>query len=149
MSIYNVQLKKVVDDSYDIEIGFGLTDKLIEDIKGGLVGNIKKFAIITDSIVKDLYALKIYKMLLDSGYTSDILTISLDNIINELTLDERSVVKSILDKLSVIDCAKVNSILNSGSIDSKEEALSYIKKRLIEEDYNRLEGILNQYIELV
>ncbi|CUO51332.1 hypothetical protein H8S10_14885 [Clostridium sp. NSJ-49] len=83
------------------------------------------------------------------GYTSDILTISLDNIINELTLDERSVVKSILDKLSVIDCAKVNSILNSGSIDSKEEALSYIKKRLIEEDYNRLEGILNQYIELV
>lgn len=83
------------------------------------------------------------------GYTSDILTISLDNIINELTLDERSVVKSILDKLSVIDCAKVNSILNSGSIDSKEEALSYIKKRLIEEDYNRFEGILNQYIELV
>lgn len=83
------------------------------------------------------------------GYTSDILTISLDNIINALTLDERSVVKSILDKLSVIDCAKVNSILNSGSIDSKEEALSYIKKRLIEEDYNRLEGILNQYIELV
>ena len=72
MSIYNVQLKKVVDDSYDIEIGFGLTDKLIEDIKGGLVGNIKKFAIITDSIVKDLYALKIYKMLLDSGYTSDV-----------------------------------------------------------------------------
>ena len=83
------------------------------------------------------------------GYTSDILTISLDNIINALTLDERSVVKSILDKLSVIDCAKVNSILNSGSIDSKEEALSYIKKRLIEEDYNRFEGILNQYIELV
>ena len=83
------------------------------------------------------------------GYTSDIITISLDNIINALTLDERSVVKSILDKLSVIDCAKVNSILNSGSIDSKEEALSYIKKRLIEEDYNRLEGILNQYIELV
>ena len=83
------------------------------------------------------------------GYTSDILTISLDNIINALTLDERSVVKSILDKRSVIDCAKVNSILNSGSIDSKEEALSYIKKRLIEEDYNRLEGILNQYIELV
>lgn len=83
------------------------------------------------------------------GYTSDILTISLDNIINELTLDERSVVKSILDKLSVIDCAKVNSILNSGSIDSKEEALSYIKKRLIEEDYKRLEGILNQYIDLV
>lgn len=72
MSIYNVQLKRVVDDSYDIEIGFGLTNKLIEDIKGGLVGNIKKFAIITDSIVKDLYALKIYKMLLDSGYTSDI-----------------------------------------------------------------------------
>ena len=54
MGIYNVQLKKVVDDSYDIEIGFGLVDKLISDIKNGLVGNLKKFAIITDSNVVSL-----------------------------------------------------------------------------------------------
>lgn len=29
MGRFNVQLKKVVDDSYQIEIGFGLEDKLI------------------------------------------------------------------------------------------------------------------------
>lgn len=29
MGRFNVQLKKVVDDSYKIEIGFGLEDKLI------------------------------------------------------------------------------------------------------------------------
>lgn len=83
------------------------------------------------------------------GYKSDVLTISLDNVMSNLTLDERSVVKGILDKLSVIDCAKINSILNSGRVDSEQEALSYIKKRLVEEDYKRLEGILNQYIDLV
>ncbi len=83
------------------------------------------------------------------GNSSDVLTLNLDNIINSLTLDERNVVEGILDKLSVVDCAKVNSILNNGSIDSKKEAMEYIKKRLVEEDYDRLVGILNQYIDLV
>ena len=46
MSTYNVQLKRVVDDSYEIEIGFGLQDKLISEIKNGLVGNIKKFVVV-------------------------------------------------------------------------------------------------------
>ena len=83
------------------------------------------------------------------GNSSDVLTLSLDNIINSLTLDERNVVKGILDKLSVVDCAKVNSILNNDSVDSKKEAMEYIKKRLLKEDYDRLESILNQYIDLV
>ena len=56
MSVFNVELKKVVDDSYEIEIGYNLDDKLIEDIEHGLVGNIRKFAIITDSNVSELYA---------------------------------------------------------------------------------------------
>lgn len=83
------------------------------------------------------------------GNSSDVLTLSLDNVINSLTLDEISVVKGILDKLSVIDCAKVNFILNDNSINSKKEAMEYIKKRLVKEDYDRLESILNQYIDLV
>ena len=29
MSVFNVELVKKVDDSYDIEIGFGLMDKLV------------------------------------------------------------------------------------------------------------------------
>ena len=36
MSIFNVELKKVVDDSYEIEVGHSLEQKLISDIKGGL-----------------------------------------------------------------------------------------------------------------
>ncbi len=72
MSTFHVELKKVVDDSYDIEIGFELEEKLISDIKNGMVGKIHKFAVITDSIVKDLYGEKIYKMLLDAGYDADL-----------------------------------------------------------------------------
>ena len=45
MRTFKVELKKVVDDSYDIEIGFALEDKLVTDIKNGLVGKCKKFAV--------------------------------------------------------------------------------------------------------
>lgn len=31
MGTFHVELKRVVDDSYEIEIGFGLEDKLISD----------------------------------------------------------------------------------------------------------------------
>lgn len=72
MSTFNVELKKVVDDSYDIEIGFELQQKLITDLKNGLVGNMKKIAVITDSIVKELYAEKICHLLQEAGYTADI-----------------------------------------------------------------------------
>lgn len=72
MSIFHVDLKKVVDDSYDIESGFALEEKLIQDIENGIVGNIQKFAIITDSIVKDLYAEKIMSLLLDAGFQADL-----------------------------------------------------------------------------
>ena len=56
MSTFNVELKKVVDDSYEIEIGYDLKKKLVNDIEKGLVGKIRKFAVITDSNVADLYA---------------------------------------------------------------------------------------------
>lgn len=72
MSTFEVELKKVVDDSYEIETGFALEEKLIEDIKNGLVGNIRKFAVVTDSIVKDLYADHICQLLVDAGYQADL-----------------------------------------------------------------------------
>ena len=56
MGSFRVNLKKIIDDSYDIEIGYELFDKLIEDLQNGLVGDIRKFAVITDDTVKDLYA---------------------------------------------------------------------------------------------
>ena len=73
MSTFNVELKKVVDDSYEIETGYHLENNLINDLKNGLVGKINKFVVTTDSIVKDLYADKIYNMLLEAGFKADIL----------------------------------------------------------------------------
>lgn len=72
MSVFNVELKKMVDNSYEIEIGFCLEDKLISDIQNGLVGNITKFAVITDSIVKDLYADSVLNKLINAGYKADL-----------------------------------------------------------------------------
>ena len=54
MAVFQVELKKVVDDSYSIEIGHGLTGKLIRDLAGGLAGQIRRFAVITDSTVEPL-----------------------------------------------------------------------------------------------
>jgi 3-dehydroquinate synthase len=68
MSIMNLELKKVVDDSYDIEIGRHLQDTLVEDIKKGLVGSVRRFAVITDSIVNGLYAEAICEKLREQGY---------------------------------------------------------------------------------
>ena len=41
------ELKKTVDDSYDIEIGRSLSDTLISDIKNGLCGRVKKGAVVS------------------------------------------------------------------------------------------------------
>lgn len=72
MSIFNVELKRVIDDSYDIEIGYDLSAKLVSDIEKGLVGNIRKFAVITDSNVSDLYAKPICEKLLRAGFEVDL-----------------------------------------------------------------------------
>lgn len=72
---FNVELKKVVDDSYDIEIGRGLQDTLVSDLKNGLVGKIGKFAVITDSVVENLYGRDIYERILAAGFKADLLVI--------------------------------------------------------------------------
>ena len=51
MATFQVELKRVVDDSYPIEIGFDLMDHLVEDMKNGLLGGKQKLAVITDSEV--------------------------------------------------------------------------------------------------
>ncbi|MCR5624303.1 MAG: 3-dehydroquinate synthase [Lachnospiraceae bacterium] len=72
MSTFNVELKRVVDDSYQIETGYELTETLVDDLRSGLVGKIKKFAIITDSIVEKLYATAIYERILEAGFKADL-----------------------------------------------------------------------------
>lgn len=70
---FNCQLKKVIDDSYDIEIGYGLEDQLLSELENGLVGKIKRFAVVTDSNVRPLYADKINDMLVSAGYISNVI----------------------------------------------------------------------------
>ncbi|MBE5891074.1 MAG: 3-dehydroquinate synthase [Lachnospiraceae bacterium] len=72
MSTFNVELKKVVDDSYEIEIGYDLKSKLVHDLEGGLVGKTKKIAVITDSNVRDLYAKEICEAIVDAGFSLDL-----------------------------------------------------------------------------
>ena len=72
---FRCTLKRVVDDSYDIEIGRRLQSRLIEDLKNGLAGNIKRFAVVTDSTVLPLYADEILSLLRENGYSAEIFTI--------------------------------------------------------------------------
>ena len=71
MSTFQVQLKKTVDDSYEIEVGRSLGQKLADDLTGGLMGSLRRFALITDSHVETLYAQPICQKLLDDGFTGE------------------------------------------------------------------------------
>ena len=72
MSTFRVALKKTVDDSYEIEVGRDLAGKLAEDLKRGLVGGCRRFALITDSNVEKLYAEAIRDRLLEAGFEGEI-----------------------------------------------------------------------------
>ena len=74
MSTFCVELKRVVDDSYEIEIGRGLAEKLAADLAGGLCGGRRRFALITDSTVEKLYAGEIREKLLEAGFEGEIFT---------------------------------------------------------------------------
>ena len=68
MMNFNVSLKRVVDDSYDIEIGYSLCGRLVSDLQAGLVGNRKRLAVITDDTVEKLYAGEIMQKIADAGF---------------------------------------------------------------------------------
>ena len=72
---FNVSLKRVVDDSYDIEIGYGLADALVSDLSAGLVGRCKRLAVITDDTVEKLYAGEIMQKLADAGFAPELFVI--------------------------------------------------------------------------
>ena len=68
---FNVSLKRVVDDSYDIEIGYGLYGSLVSDLKEGLVGSRKRLAVVTDDTVDKLYAAEIMNRLGEAGFKAE------------------------------------------------------------------------------
>ncbi|HEX2953245.1 MAG TPA: 3-dehydroquinate synthase [Bacillota bacterium] len=71
MTMFHVPLKRVVDDSYDIEIGWGLISQLISDLKHGLVHDSHKIAVITDSNVKPLYGDNLLAQLRSHGFIAE------------------------------------------------------------------------------
>ncbi len=74
VSKFYVELKKVVDDSYDIEVGRNLFNTLINDLKGELGKGISKYALVTDSTVKELYGDMLYSRLLEEGFKADLIS---------------------------------------------------------------------------
>ncbi|HBS44389.1 MAG TPA: hypothetical protein DEA91_07915 [Paenibacillus sp.] len=69
---FRVALKKVVDHSYDIGIGETLFNSLIDDLKRGIVENVSKFAIITDSKVEALYGQALLEQLSQNGFHAEL-----------------------------------------------------------------------------
>ncbi|MDP4091660.1 MAG: iron-containing alcohol dehydrogenase, partial [Bacillota bacterium] len=103
MSNFHVELKKVIDDSYDVEIGFNLMDKMVEDIKNGLVKGVNKFAIVTDSEVEKLYGDKIHKMFLNNGLQADLFAFPAGEK-NKTRKTKEFIEDSMLDKSYRRDC---------------------------------------------
>ncbi|WP_042197640.1 3-dehydroquinate synthase [Paenibacillus camerounensis] len=69
---FHVELKKVVDHSYTIEIGEMLFPSLIRDLQQGLVPGASKFAVITDSSVEPLYGRPLLELLLQNGFAAEL-----------------------------------------------------------------------------
>ncbi len=72
MSVFECKLVKTVDDSYNIEIGRSLVDTLVSEISGGVFGDYKKLAVITDSNVLPLYAEDITQKLCEKGIKAEL-----------------------------------------------------------------------------
>ena len=72
---FNVSLKRVVDDSYDIEIGYSLFERLVSDLSAGLVGSRRHIAVITDDTVEKLYAGEMLQKLADAGFNAQLFVI--------------------------------------------------------------------------
>lgn len=100
------ELKKVVDDSYDIEIGHNLYDTLISDLINGLCGKVKKFAVVTDSVVSELYGRKIYDMIKNAGFNADMFVIPAGETSKTRQMKE-FVEDSMLEKGYRRDCAVI------------------------------------------
>lgn len=104
MSIFHVELKKIVDDSYPIEIGFSLGSNLTSDLAAGLLGNVKRIAIITDSNVKKLYANKIALQLQEIGYQPDLFVFEAGEA-NKTRKTKEEIEDAMLEKGYRRDCA--------------------------------------------
>jgi 3-dehydroquinate synthase len=73
MQTERIELKRVIDDSYDISIGWKLDSLLIEDLKAGIVEDVSKYVLISDSNVAPLYAKPLLDRMIKEGFKADLL----------------------------------------------------------------------------
>jgi 3-dehydroquinate synthase len=67
MPVFHVPLRTTVDDSYDIEIGEKLFNRLISDLEAGLLASAHRLALITDRNVEALYGRELLALLDRAG----------------------------------------------------------------------------------
>ena len=75
MKTIDVKIEKVINNSYEIEIGYDLFGKLVDDITQGLVTNVHKYAIVTDSNVAGLYGYNLLNLMINQGLSVEMYTI--------------------------------------------------------------------------
>ena len=75
MQTINVKIEKVINNSYQIEIGYDMFEKLVDDIKHKIVPNVYRYAIITDSNVAALYGYRLFELMKKQGFNVDIYSI--------------------------------------------------------------------------
>lgn len=75
MQTINVKIEKVINNSYEIEIGYDMFEKLVDDIKHKIVPNVYRYAIITDSNVAALYGYRLFELMKKQGFNVDIYSI--------------------------------------------------------------------------
>lgn len=75
MQTINVKIEKVINNSYEIEIGYDMFEKLVDDIKHKIVTNVYRYAIITDSNVAALYGYRLFELMKKQGFNVDIYSI--------------------------------------------------------------------------
>jgi 3-dehydroquinate synthase len=70
MPVFRVPLKTTIDDSYDIEIGERLFNRLVSDLQAGLLGEAHRLALLTDRNVEELYGRELVALLTQAGINS-------------------------------------------------------------------------------
>jgi 3-dehydroquinate synthase len=67
MPVFRVPLQAAIDESYDIEIGARLFDRLVADLQAGLLAGVHRLAVITDRTVEELYGRELLALLDHAG----------------------------------------------------------------------------------
>ncbi|WP_028973752.1 3-dehydroquinate synthase [Spirochaeta cellobiosiphila] len=68
MKIFKVDLKKEVDNTYEIIVGWDLFERLICDLKDAGFSKVDKFALITDSMVSEIYGKELFEQLKENQF---------------------------------------------------------------------------------